>query len=187
MSDFVGLKLYWEMFVAFFKVGLFTFGGGYAMIPIAKRELIDNKHWISEAELMDYYGISQVSMGIIAINTNALIGYHIAHKKGAVLAGFATALPSIIIITIIAAVLEGLFDVPLVINMFKAIRIVVSALIVHTTYKLVKIGVIDIFGVVLSITSFVLIVAFKVNPILLIIPSAILGLFFYPKKKEGKA
>src|SRR5690554_1891467 len=180
------MKLFSEMFIAFFKVGLFTFGGGYAMIFIAKRELIDNKGWVSEAELMDYYGISQVSMGIIAINTNALIGYHIAHKKGAVLAAFATALPSIIIITIIAAVLEGLFDVPLVINMFKAIRIVVSALIVHTTYKLAKIGVIDLFGVVLFIASFVLIVVFKVNPILLVIPSALLGLIFYPKKKEEK-
>ncbi len=176
------MKVYLELFIAFFKVGLFTFGGGYAMIPIAKRELIDNKNWLSEAQLMDYYGIAQVSMGIIAINTNALIGYHIAHKKGAVLAAIATALPSIIIITIIAAVLEGIFDVPLVINMFKAIRIVVSALIVQTTIKLTKIGVVDIFGAVLFGSSFLLIVLLGVNPILLVLPSALLGIIFYPKK-----
>lgn len=179
------MKLAIEMLVAFFKVGLFTFGGGYAMIPIAKREVIDNKHWIKEEELMDYYGIAQVSMGIIAINTSALIGYHIAQKKGAALAAFATALPSILIITLIAAVLEGYFDLPIVINMFKAIRIVVAGLITHTTYVLAKKGIVDIFGGVLFTASFILIVVFNINPILLVVPSAFLGIFFYPKERKN--
>lgn len=175
-----------EMFIAFFKVGLFTFGGGYAMIPIAKREIIENKGWITEEELMDYYGISQVSMGIIAINTSALMGYRIDKEKGALIAAIASALPSIIIITVIAAVFEGMFDYPVVVNMFKAIRIVVSALIVHTTYKLMKIGIIDLFGWILFAVSFLGVVLFNVNPILLVVPSAILGFFFYPKNKAGK-
>lgn len=175
-----------EMFIAFFKVGLFTFGGGYAMIPIAKREIIENKGWITEEELMDYYGISQVSMGIIAINTSALMGYRIDKEKGALIAAVASALPSIIIITVIAAVFEGMFDYPVVVNMFKAIRIVVSALIVHTTYKLMKIGIIDLFGWILFAVSFLGVVLFNVNPILLVVPSAILGFFFYPKNKAGK-
>ncbi len=175
-----------EMFIAFFKVGLFTFGGGYAMIPIARRQIIENKGWITEEELMDYYGISQVSMGIIAINTSALMGYRIDKEKGALIAAIASALPSIIIITVIAAVFEGMFDYPVVVNMFKAIRIVVSALIVHTTYKLMKIGIIDLFGWILFAVSFLGVVLFNVNPILLVVPSAILGFFFYPKNKAGK-
>lgn len=175
-----------EMFIAFFKVGLFTFGGGYAMIPIARRQIIENKGWITEKELMDYYGISQVSMGIIAINTSALMGYRIDKEKGALIAAVASALPSIIIITVIAAVFEGMFDYPVVVNMFKAIRIVVSALIVHTTYKLMKIGIIDLFGWILFAVSFLGVVLFNVNPILLVVPSAILGFFFYPKNKAGK-
>lgn len=175
-----------EMFIAFFKVGLFTFGGGYAMIPIARRQIIENKGWITEEELMDYYGISQVSMGIIAINTSALMGYRIDKEKGALIAAVASALPSIIIITVIAAVFEDLFDYPVVVNMFKAIRIVVSALIVHTTYKLMKIGIIDLFGWILFAVSFLGVVLFNVNPILLVVPSAILGFFFYPKNKAGK-
>lgn len=179
------MKLALEMFIAFFKVGLFTFGGGYAMIPIAKREIIENKSWITEEELMDYYGISQVSMGIIAINTSALMGYRIAHKKGAVIAAFATALPSILIITIIAALLEDYFDLPLVINMFKAIRIVVAALITYTTVNLARKGITDLFGTILFITSFVLIVVFNVNPILLVIPSAFLGIFFYRERRPS--
>lgn len=180
------MKKYIEMFIAFFKVGLFTFGGGYAMIPIAKRELIDNKGWLTEKELMDYYGISQVSMGIIVINTNALIGYHLEKKKGALLAAVASALPSIIIIVMIAAFLNNFLDIPWVINMFKAIRVVVSGLIVFTTINLFKVGVIDIFGVILFSASFISIVFFNVNPILLVIPSAILGVLLYDKSKERK-
>ena len=156
------------------------------MIPIAKAEIIENKGWITEEELMDYYGISQVSMGIIAINTSALMGYRIDKEKGALIAAIASALPSIIIITVIAAVFEGMFDYPVVVNMFKAIRIVVSALIVHTTYKLMKIGIIDLFGWILFAVSFLGVVLFNVNPILLVVPSAILGFFFYPKNKAGK-
>ncbi len=171
-----------DMFVAFFKIGLFTFGGGYAMIPIAKREIIENKGWITEEELMDYYGISQVSMGIIAINTNALIGYRIDQKRGALIAAIATAAPSMIIIMLIASLFQNVFDYPIVINMFKAIRIVVCALIVQTTYKLMKIGILDLFGWILFALSFFLLVVVEINPFLLVIPSGLLGLIFYPKK-----
>lgn len=180
------MKLYIDMFVSFFKVGLFTFGGGYAMIPIAKREIIQNRGWINEEQLLDYYGIAQVSMGIIAINTNALVGYKIGHKRGAVVAAFATALPSILIITLIAFTLEGLFDLPLVANMFKAIRIAVAALITHTTLVLAKKGIVDTFGVVLFLVSFSVMAFLHVSPIYIVIPSAFLGLLFY-SKRGGKS
>ncbi len=176
------MKLYLDIFVSFFKVGLFTFGGGYAMIPIAKREIIQNRNWISEEQLLDYYGIAQVSMGIIAVNTNALVGYQIGHKRGAVIAAFATVLPSILIITMIAFALEGLFDLPQVANVFKAIRIVVTALITHTTIILAKKGIIDRFGLSLFLAAFIIMAFFHISPIYIIIPSAILGIIFYPKR-----
>lgn len=175
-----------EMFISFFKVGLFTFGGGYAMIPIAQKELVDRRGWLTEEELMDYYGISQVSMGAIAINTNALIGYHIDNKRGALLAAIATALPSILIIMFIAAVLGNFFDLPLVANMFRAIRIVVCALIVHTTYQLMKNGLIDLFGWILFIVVLIGVIVFQVNPFFLVVPSGILGLIFYPSQEKSK-
>ena len=176
-----------EIFLIFFRIGGFTFGGGYAMIPIAKKELVDYRGWVSESELIDYYGISQVSIGIITINTNALIGYHIAKQKGAILAAVATVLPSIIIIITIASLLEGFFEYEFVINMFKAIRIVVSALIVNTTIRLVRMGVIDLFGIIVFPISLVLITFLHVNPIILVLLSAIAGVLFYPKKKGGTA
>jgi chromate transporter len=181
------MNLYLDMFISFFKVGLFTFGGGYAMIPIAKKEFVDSRGWISESELIDYYAISQVSIGIITINTNVLIGYHTAKKKGALVAAIATVLPSIIIIITIASLLEGFFEYEFVINMFKAIRIVVSALIVNTTIRLVKMGVFDFFGLIVFPLSLLLIILFNINPIILVIGSAFAGIFFYPRKRGEKS
>lgn len=181
------MNQYVEMFISFFKVGLFTFGGGYAMIPIAKKEFVDYRGWISENELIDYYAISQVSIGIITINTNVLIGYHIAKKKGALVAAIATALPSIIIIITIASLLEGFFEHEFVINMFKAIRIVVSALIVNTTIRLVKMGIFDYFGLIIFPLSLLLIILFNISPIILVVASAFAGIFFYPRKRGDKS
>lgn len=175
------MKLLVEMFVAFFRVGLFTFGGGYAMLPIVDKEIVAKKGWVTSAEVMDYYGIAQVSMGLIAMNTSALIGYRIAKKTGAVVAAFSAALPSIIIITLIALFLEPYMTLPWVSSMFSTIRIVVAALIVDTTIKMGKQGIIDIFGWVSFIIAFGLITFLDVNPIPLILFAAISGNLFGKK------
>ncbi len=174
------------MFISFFKVGLFTFGGGYAMIPIAKKELVDYRGWLNEKELIEYYSISQVSIGNVTINTNALIGFHIAKKKGAFVAALATILPSIIVIITIAALLEDILDYPIMINLFKAVRIVVSALILNTTISLIKIGIMDTFGIILFPIVLLLIIVFKISPIILIIVSILLGFYFYPRRKRKR-
>lgn len=178
--------MFLEMFISFFKVGLFTFGGGYAMIPIAKKELVDYRGWLNEKELIEYYSISQVSIGNVTINTNALIGFHIAKKKGAFVAALATILPSIIVIITIAALLEDILDYPIMINLFKAVRIVVSALILNTTISLIKIGIMDTFGIILFPIVLLLIIVFKISPIILIIVSILLGFYFYPRRKRKR-
>ena len=172
------MKLLFEIFIAFFRVGLFTFGGGYAMLPIVEKEIVEKKGWVTSEEVLDYYGVAQVSMGLIAMNTSALIGYHVHKKTGAAVAALAATLPSIIIITVIALFLEPFMSIPAVESMFSTIRIVVAALIVHTTIKMGKEGIIDGFGWVLFIVAFVLITFVDVNPIILIVSSAILGNIF---------
>ena len=161
------MNMYLEMFVSFFKVGLFTFGGGYAMVPIAKKELVDYRKWISEEDLIEYYTISQVSIGNVTINTNALIGFHVAKKKGALIASIASIIPSIIVIITIAALLEDILYYPIMINLFKAVRIVVSALVFNTTVSLIKIGVMDLFGMILFPIVLLLIIFLKINPIIM--------------------
>lgn len=177
------MKLALEIIITFFKVGLFTFGGGYAMIPIVKREVVIQKKWISEEQLLDYYGVAQVSPGIIAINTNALIGYQIKGKTGAILAGLATALPSIIIITFIALIFENFFELAIIAQVFLAIRIAVAALIVQTAFGLSKKGILDTVGLVLFSISLISMFVFNITPIILIVFSALVGILFYPKGK----
>ncbi len=175
------MKLLFEMFIAFFRVGLFTFGGGYAMLPIVDKEIVDKKGWVTSEEVMDFYGIAQVSMGLIAMNTSALIGYRIHKKTGAAVAALSAALPSVIIITLIALFLEPYMTLPWVASMFSTIRIIVAALIVHTTVKMGKTGIIDLFGWISFVLAFVLITFLKVNPIPLIIIAAISGNIFGQK------
>jgi len=179
------MKLISEIFVSFFRIGLFTFGGGYAMLPIAKKEVVDKRGWITNEELIDFYGIAQVSMGIIAINTSVLIGYKVNKKIGGIVAGLSSMLPSIIIILIIAIFIENILSFPFVINMFAMIRIVVTALIINTTITLSKKGITDLNGVFIFIASFILITFIDLSPIYIVILAILAGIYLYPKKVKS--
>jgi chromate transporter len=172
-----------EIVISFFKVGLLTFGGGYAMIPIAEKEVVEKRQWITQEELMSYYGLAQLSMGIIAINTCALIGYRVQGKIGAFVAGISSTLPSIIIITLIAMFFQTIMNVPIVPVIFSSIRIVVFALVLSTSVKFYKNGVKDIYGLILFSSAFVLITFVNVNPIFVIVTSGLLGMALYPYRK----
>lgn len=175
-----------DIFITFAKVGTMTFGGGYAMLPILRKEVITSKEWITEEEMMDFYAIAQVTPGIIAINTSALIGYHLRGKAGSMAAGYGSSTPSIVIITIIALFLTNLIEQPMVARMFDAIRIAVSALIVHTAFNLYTKGVKDFIGQIIFLSAFLLIVLLGVSPIWIVLASAISGIIFYPKRGKAK-
>lgn len=179
------MKLLFEIIVSFFRIGLFTFGGGYAMLPIAKKEVVDKRAWITNEELIDFYGIAQVSMGIIAINTSVLIGYKVNKKIGGIVAGLSSMVPSIIIILLIALFLDNILTFPFVVNMFSMIRIVVTALIINTTYTLSKKGIKDINGLFIFLVSFVLITFFDLSPIYIVVLSVVAGILLYPKKVKS--
>ncbi len=167
-----------QIFVSFFKIGLFTFGGGYAMLPLAEEELVKKRNWVTEPELIDFYSVAQVSIGIIAINTSTLIGYKVAKRKGALVAAFAAALPSIIIISIITAFFLVYMNHPLVLSAFAMIRVAVTGIIAVTVFNLLKnikndYGALFIYGL-----SFVLVAFFKVSQVI-ILPLALVGGFLY--------
>ena len=124
------LEIYWK----FFKMGAVTFGGGYAMLPILRREVVEKSGWMQEEEILDYYALSQGLPGIIAINTGTFIGYH--HKKtpGAVAAALGVVSPSIIIITVIAMFLSGFKDNVYVRHALSAISVCVVALILDAVH-----------------------------------------------------
>lgn len=129
---------YQKIFVSFFKIGLFTFGGGYAMMPLFRQELIDKHKYITENELIDYYSIGQCTPGVIAVNVATFTGYKIKGISGAAAATFAIVLPSLLIIMALAGILQILADNQMVVHAFAGIRIGVIALILNEVVHLFR-------------------------------------------------
>lgn len=132
---------YLQLLISFFKVGLFTFGGGYAMLPILQREIIEARQWVSEEELLDCYAIGQCTPGVIAVNTATYIGFKRKGVLGSVLATFAIVLPSFLIISFIALFLRNFADNVYVSYAFMGIRVAVAVLVADALIKLYRKGV----------------------------------------------
>lgn len=132
------MKNLWALFTSFFKTGLFTFGGGYAMLPLLKAETVGKRKWLTEDELLDYFSIGQCTPGIIAINVSTFCGYKVRGITGAVVATSGMILPSLIIITLIASVLNHFMDVPAVASAFAGIRLGVIALLANLIFDMGK-------------------------------------------------
>ena len=147
-----------DLFLTFARIGVCTFGGGYAMLPILQRELVENRKWSTEGELADYYAVGQCTPGIIAVNTATFVGRSQAGIAGGVFATLGVVFPSIVIIVVIAAFLRNFMDLPWVAHAFNGVRAGVVALILSSVIKLFKNSVIDwptriIYAVVLVMAA----------------------------------
>jgi chromate transporter len=179
------LKEYLDLLWTFFKMGCVTFGGGYAMLPVIERELVARKGWASLEEVMDYFAIGQVTPGIIAVNVSTFIGYKRKGIPGGILATLGFVLPSLIIITLIAAFLENFSHIAAVQHAFGGIRVAVGALILDAVIKLFKGAVKDWKTLVICIAVFALSAAVKASPVLLVIAAGLAGFLLYrPRKQE---
>jgi chromate transporter len=168
-------KLFWT----FFKIGAFTFGGGYAILPILERELIRKKGWTTMDEVMDYYTIAQVTPGIIAINVSTFIGYKLKGIMGSIVSTLAFISPACVIITLIAAFLSNYQDLPLVQHAFGGIRVAVGALVLDTVIKMIRGFYRDFKALILFIAVLGLSVAFSPSPVFVVIGAGIAGFFLY--------
>ena len=130
------MKEYMELFMAFARVGVLTFGGGYAMLPILQREVAEKKNWVTEEELMDYYAIGQCTPGVIAVNTATFVGQKRKGIPGGIIATLGVVFPSLIIISVIAAFISNFSDMAVVQNAFAGIRACVCVLIFNAVLKL---------------------------------------------------
>lgn len=170
------MKELFEIFIASAKVGALTFGGGYAMLPILQREIVENKGWNSEAEILDYYALAQCLPGILMVNTLAFVGKNRKGNIGAFFAALGAAAPSFLIITIIATVLTAFADVPAVKNAFAGIRVCVCVLIFNAITKLWKSAIADIKCLLLFLAVLTASLLLDVTPILFVVVSALLGI-----------
>ena len=186
MEEKSTFRLYLELFRAFFRVGILTFGGGYAMLPILRREVVENHPWCTDEELADYYAVGQCTPGIIAVNTATFIGYKLAGIPGGIWATFSLTLPSFGIILIIAALLRNFAEYPVVINAFAGIRVAVVALVLNAVLKLMKTSVVDKLTLCVFIAALLLAVIFSVSPVIIVLASALLGVCVKVWKEAAK-
>ena len=138
------MNIYADLFLTFAKVGVMTFGGGYAMLPILQREVVDNKGWATEEELMDYFAIGQCTPGVIAVNTATFIGQKNKGVPGGILATLGVVFPSLVIISLLAGVITQFSHLDWVNHAFGGIRVCVCILILNAVVKLLKKAVIDV-------------------------------------------
>lgn len=177
--------MYFEMFKAFFKVGAFTIGGGYAMLPFIQDEVVEKHQWLTTEEFLDVLAIAEVTPGPVAVNTSTYVGYKLKGVKGAIVCTLGTILPSFLIILLIVTSLWKYRNNPIIDRAFLGIRPAVAALIFTAVYKLG--GKMDIskYKLVISVLTVLAVAFIDISPIVVILVSAF-GAIGYYKFKENK-
>ena len=187
------MNIYLDLFLTFAKVGVCTFGGGYAMLPILQREVVEKKGWATEEELTDYFAIGQCTPGVIAVNTGTFIGQKLKGIPGGILATLGVVFPSLIIIMILAAFIQNFAHLPAVIHAFAGVRACICALILSSVIKLGKSALKDLPAIVIYVFILVLAVVgnfvtfpaatmwgaalnFLLSPVVLVVIAGVAGL-----------
>ena len=171
--------IHWKLFLTFFRIGLFTFGGGFAMLPLIEREITDNKKWIKPEELIDMIALAQSMPGPVAVNASIFIGRQMAGVSGAIAAMLGCVLPSVLVILIIAIGTAGFQDNIFVQQFFTGILAAVTALILLTAIKMGRRVVKDWLTLLLAIAATVLVAFLRVHALLIILGGALLGFILY--------
>ena len=183
------LKLCFMLLLSFFKTGAFTFGGGYAMIPVIQHEAAEKRKWVTESDILDIVAISESTPGPISVNAATFIGMRVAGVAGAAFATFGLVLPSFIIILALSAVLDIIAGYTAVVYAFFGIRAAVLGLILSGAVKMYKSCPKDVFAYLVGAAAFGVSLFTSVNVILIVLCGGLLGLasFLLAKGKAGKA
>lgn len=153
------MKELFQLFLTFAKIGAVTFGGGYAMLPILQREIVEKHHWATESELLDYYAIGQCTPGVIAVNVATFVGFRKKGIIGGIFSTLGVITPSILIITLITACLENFAEYKVIQHALAGIRVCVCVLIFQSVLKMWKKAVVDktalfLFSLILLLALF---------------------------------
>jgi len=175
----VNIRFFWELFLSFFKIGAFTFGGGHAMVPLIQKEVVDAKGWIKAEDFIDILALAQTAPGPVAANTSVFVGYKLAGIPGAIWALLGTILPSYMVILVIAIYFVRITDSAVVNAAFSGIRPAVVALIASAALNIGRMALCDLKGVGISILAFIAIAVAGIHPIPVILGSAVLGYVFF--------
>ncbi len=179
------MSVYLDLFWAFFCIGGLTFGGGYAMLPMLEREIVERRQWATSEELLDFYAVGQCTPGIIAVNVATIIGFRQKRYLGAVFSTAGVVAPSFIIISLIAGALKAVAGNAMVAHAFGGIRVAVCVLVITAVVKLFKPSVPDKLTAVIFFTTFAAMALFNVSPIAVVIVAGLLGYFAKRSAQKG--
>ena len=182
------MKELFDLFFTFARIGAFTFGGGYAMLPMLQREVVQSRKWATEDEVLDYFAIGQCTPGVIFVNTATFIGYKQKGLLGAIFATAGGVFPSLVVIMIIAAVLTNFAHLPIVQYAFGGIRVVVGVLICNAVMGMWKKSVVDKLGIVLALFSFLVVTFTNLSPVYMVLLGVVVGILvkaLFSHKKGG--
>ena len=180
------MKELMNLFWSFCRIGGLTFGGGYAMLPMLQKEVVETHKWATEQELLDYYAVGQATPGVIAVNTATFIGYKEKGILGAIFATSGVVFPSLAIIMSIAGFVDSFSDLNIVQHAFSGIRVAVGVLILNALVNLVKGSVKDILGIILFVATFIISIFFNISVVYIVVASALIGIISgFVNRKRG--
>ncbi|MDD5565908.1 MAG: chromate transporter [Candidatus Omnitrophica bacterium] len=169
------VKLFWE----FFKIGLFTFGGGYAMIPLIEKEIVNKYHWLTMEQFTDLVAIAEMTPGPIAVNSATFVGYKVSKFWGAVGSTAGVVLPSFLIILVVASVFFSIQDNQIVQAAFKGLRPAIFGLIIVAALSIGRVSIADYRSILILVCVVGGILFLKIHPILALVVSALMGVIFF--------
>lgn len=172
-------KLILDIFVTFFKLGSVSFGGGYSMIPLIEREVVEEKKWVDKEKIVDILAVSQSLPGAVALNVSAFVGFAVGGIPGALIAWIGNAAPSVIIILTLSVLFSKISSYPVVVSTFRGIYPTIVGMIAYAAYKIGKTSITGAVSLIITIASFGAIMFFKADPIAVIISAAIAGLLIH--------
>lgn len=178
------MNIYLDLFLSFAKIGATTFGGGYAMLPLLKRDIVEKKEWSTEEEIMDYFAIAQCTPGVVAVNTATFVGYKIKGVFGAIAATLGVIFPSVVIITVIAAFLQQIAGIEAVKNAFKGIRLAVCGTVSCTIFRLARKSFVDAFSAIIGLAAFISVAFFNTPAVPCVLIFAVVGVAAQAVKAE---
>ena len=166
---------YVQLFTAFFKIGLFTFGGGMSMLPMLQRELVESKQWLTEEEILNYFAIGQCTPGIIAVNVATFCGYKRAGLSGAIVSTVGIVCPSWIVITLIAGSISRFSDIVWIQRAMKGVYVAVAALLARAVFTFGKKIITDFVTAGIAVGAFLAMSVWNISGILIVLAAGIIG------------
>ncbi|UTC43613.1 chromate transporter [Treponema sp. OMZ 857] len=170
-----GLIRYVQLFTAFFKIGLFTFGGGMSMLPMLQKELVESKKWLTEEEILNYFAIGQCTPGIIAVNVATFCGYKRAGLSGAIVSTIGIVCPSWIVITLIAGSISRFSDIVWIQRAMKGVYVAVAALLARAVFTFGKKIITDFVTAGIAAGAFLAMSVWNISGILIVLAAGIIG------------